>query len=409
VNNVAWLKGVIQPYAWGSTTLLADLLGHPNTGKPEAELWLGAHPSAPSRMLGPSARDLGCLSDAIESDLAGTLGMRCVEAFGETLPFLLKVLAAAEPLSLQTHPNEAQARAGFALENERGVAPSAPQRMYKDPRHKPELICALTPFRALCGFRPMSESCALASDMVLPELSKFLPALQKEADQGQSQSPTLVLLMQALLSASIADQTALVARVCAALKQSARWTVEEALATELAERYPSDAGVLIALFMNQVTLSPGEALYLPAGNLHAYIEGLGIELMANSDNVLRGGLTPKHVDVAELARVLVPNCGRARPVLREPVAAAHEIVRYVTAATEFELQRHLWSATGAGAYAWKADGPEIWFLTEGALELQGSLGAITLAKGQAAFVPAGLEVSASSSTYTVAYRALVPC
>ena len=263
-----------RDYAWGSTTALAELLGTPATGRPQAELWLGTHPGSPSQTPGGSLADL------------------------TTLPFLLKVLAAASPLSLQAHPTIAQAVEGFARENALGIPLDAANRNYKDELHKPELIYALTPFRALCGFRPASETGAAIERLLgaVPgdaPLNGWLDRLGSDDDIREvfewllSRGPGVDELVGALVSA-------------AALVDGPHYT----LVAELDAAYPGDPGIAISLMLNLAELEPGQALFLPAGNIHAYIEGVGIELMAASDNVLRGGLTPKHVDVAELLSVL---------------------------------------------------------------------------------------------------------
>jgi mannose-6-phosphate isomerase len=263
-----------RDYAWGSTTAIADLLGRAPSGAPEAEYWLGTHPGSPS-LLASDGSSLASIT---------------------TLPFLLKVLAAASPLSLQAHPNPAQAAEGFARENAAGVPLDAPFRNYKDDHHKPELIYALSPtFEALCGFRSVDATRALIASLGPDSLvDSFLDRLVDDA--------SLPAVFEWLLSGA-EDVAALVTRVVA-LAAAHPKTKEFATVGALAEVYPGDPGILISLLLNRVTLSRGEVLYLPAGNIHAYLSGLGIELMAASDNVLRGGLTPKYVDVPELLSVL---------------------------------------------------------------------------------------------------------
>ena len=263
-----------RDYAWGSATAIPQLLGTAETGLPQAELWLGTHPGSPSQTPAGSLAEL------------------------TTLPFLLKVLAAASPLSLQAHPTIAQAVEGFARENALGIALDAPDRNYRDELHKPELIYALTPFRALCGFRPASETGAALERLLgaVPgnaALTGWLDRLGSDDDIRE--------VFEWLLSRGAGVDELLVALVSAAAQvDGAHYT----LIAELAAAYPGDPGIAISLMLNLAELEPGEALFLPAGNIHAYIEGLGIELMAASDNVLRGGLTPKHVDVSELLNVL---------------------------------------------------------------------------------------------------------
>lgn len=257
-------------YAWGSMTALAELCGREPSGQPEAELWLGTHPGSPARLVG---RD-GDLRDLV----------------GE-LPFLLKILAAGSPLSLQTHPTTAQARAGFARENAAGVPIDSPRRNYKDPHAKPEMIYALSDeFHALAGFRPVAET---RSVLDAGGVGDLLPQLRSDGD---------LRTVFEWLVANGPEVAAVVDTVSRAAHDApgASWRTVRGLV----EHYPGDPGIAISLLLHTVVLARGEALYLPAGNIHAYQEGLGIELMGPSDNVLRGGLTPKHVDVAELLAVL---------------------------------------------------------------------------------------------------------
>jgi mannose-6-phosphate isomerase len=262
-----------RDYAWGSTTAIAGLLGTVPSGRPEAELWLGAHPGSPARLV----------------DGRGTLA-----DVAPGLPFLLKVLAASVPLSLQAHPNSAQANSGFAAENAAGVPLDSATRNYKDDRHKPELIYALSDeFRALCGFRAVAETkevLGAAAD------SRLTPLLSRLVDDSSLRTVFEWLITR---GPGVAELTAAVVEVAAGASGDSWDTVRR-----LASAYPGDPGIPISLLMHTAVLYPGEALYLPAGNIHAYLEGLGIELMASSDNVLRGGLTPKHVDVPELLKVL---------------------------------------------------------------------------------------------------------
>ena len=264
-----------RDYAWGSTTAIPELLGTAPTGRPQAELWLGAHSGSPAQLVG---RD-GTLADIVPG----------------RLPFLLKVLAAASNLSLQAHPTPEQARAGFAAENAAGLPLDALERNYKDPFHKPELLYALSdPFRALCGFRPVAETRAQLQAVAADP--RVRPLLDRLVDDASLRGVFVWLITRGY------GVDGVIAAVVGtgALENDPDWRTVRFLA----ERNPGDPGIVISLLLNSVTLSPGEALYLPAGNIHAYLEGLGIELMAASDNVLRGGLTPKHVDVPELLKVL---------------------------------------------------------------------------------------------------------
>lgn len=299
-----------RPYAWGDVGAISGLLGREPTGLPEAELWLGAHPSSPARILDPAqVGGHGDLHAWIAADPVAALGPAL--APGGRLPFLLKVLAAASPLSLQAHPNREQAAAGFAREQRAGIPIDGPGRSYRDSNHKPELIVALSErFEALCGFRPQTER------------REILDELWRLTVRAPAPRPDLLGMLELRLGAAdplretvswLLGGSPAVAQLVGHIADLARLVASDpksdptgALATvrELEVQYPGDPGQLVAMLVQRVTLGYGEALYLPAGNIHAYLHGLGVELMASSDNVLRGGLTPKHVDVPELLTVL---------------------------------------------------------------------------------------------------------
>ena len=339
----------VMHYAWGSRTAIAELEGRPSpSDTPDAELSMGAHPSLPSTLGGRSLIDvLAAAPDAL-------LGAASISQFGPRLPFLMKVLAAAQPLSLQAHPDAAQARAGFVDEDRRGIPRNASNRNYRDDQHKPELLAALTPVDALCGFREASDRARLFAAI----------------DAGDLERGDLRDVFARLMVLEPARVTQITS-ACAGKSEAAfRW------AARLAELYPGDPGVIVSLLLNVVHLGPGEAIYLEAGNLHAYLGGVGVEIMASSDNVLRGGLTKKHVDVGELLHVLRFDEGPVH-VHRPRAVSAHERV-YDTPATEFRL-----SVCTPGAEL-EADGPEILLCTEGAM----NAGGVALPKGRAAFVSA---------------------
>jgi mannose-6-phosphate isomerase len=304
------LTGAIRDYAWGSRTVIASLQGRdtPSAG-PEAELWLGAHPGDPSTVAGPDGPV--SLATLIGDDPKAQLGEQVAAAFGARLPYLLKILAADQPLSLQAHPDSAYARQAYARQE---ADPSLPKN-YTDEYHKPEMLVALTPFEALCGFRAPSAAAAALDAFGIPSLAPVVTALR---------GGDLRTAVETLLTWPEADRPALVEAVRAAATahpgdSGAPAGESGALAADLAARYPGDPGVLVALLLNHVRLNPGEAIWMPAGNLHAYLRGAGIELMAASDNVLRGGLTPKRVDVAELLRVL------RFEVLDDPILRSEEV------------------------------------------------------------------------------------
>lgn len=278
-----------RDYAWGSLTDIATLRGLTPSGGPEAELWLGTHPGSPTKIINPD-----------EAGGATTLSDFFAGRNEQPLPFLLKLLAADKPLSIQAHPSPEQARAGFARENAVGIALDDPTRNYKDDSHKPELIVALSDtFEALCGFRDVSETIAQLELLTQANIQACQPTSalsQFISELGLQEDPLGWALNWALTSD---EAHALVSEISVA-----GTVARDNLLTELATDYPGDPGIIVALLLNRVTLSRGQALYLPAGNMHAYIRGFGVELMAASDNVLRGGLTTKHVDVPELLSVV---------------------------------------------------------------------------------------------------------
>ncbi|MFF5673292.1 mannose-6-phosphate isomerase, class I [Streptomyces hygroscopicus] len=381
------LVNTVRPYAWGSTTAIPELLGVRPTGEPQAEMWMGAHPGAPSlvdRGAGPVA-----LSEAIAADPEGELGAAAVRLFGPRLPFLLKVLAAAAPLSLQVHPDLAQAKEGFVDEEERGVPADAPHRNYKDANHKPELICALTPFDGLCGFRDPNEAAELLAALEVDSLKPYVDILHAH--------PESHALREVLTAVLTADPEAMAETVRLAAAAAERlgaldgpYAPAYAAYASIARHYPGDPGVIAAMLLNFVTLQPGEALYLGAGVPHAYLEGLGVEIMSNSDNVLRCGLTPKHVDVPELLRVV--RFESAAPAVLRPEADPSGEELYATPTDEFRLSRHV-LADGAAPRPLRAAGPQILLCASGEVSLRGADGELPLPRGESAFVPAGEEVA----------------
>jgi mannose-6-phosphate isomerase len=375
------LTNPVRHYPWGSRTVIPDLLGElsPADG-PYAELWMGAHPDAPSVLSTGIPLDKAVVEDP---DLL--LGAAVRKQFGDRLPFLMKVLAAEQPLSLQAHPTNEQAQAGFAAEEAAGVPHDDPTRTFKDPFHKPELLLALTPFEALCGFRPVEESLHCLAKLQVPELKPTIAALARGG---------LRAVIPQLLALSGRRRTQLVSAVAEAAARFVAAHDPEFIntygwAASLAETYPGDPGVVISLMCNHLKLAPGEAVFLPAGNLHAYLCGAGVEVMASSDNVLRGGLTHKHVDLAALIEVLDFTDGRV-PVIH-PVLGPGGL-RYPVPVEDFDLTRIQLDGR-AGALTTR--GPQVLLCTEGKAELTSPEGTLTLAKGAAAFVPAGEQVTAS--------------
>jgi mannose-6-phosphate isomerase len=275
------ITNTARDYAWGSRTLIPEYFGIAETGRPMAEIWFGTHEGSPARLVDEQALLLGKLN-------------------GKQLPFLLKILAAESPLSIQAHPNSVQATEGFARENAAGIGLQASDRNYKDDRHKPEMIVALSEFEALCGFKSQKQIRNLLESMLDPtEVSEGFKTIVKHWLELFASEDGLHKLF-----VDIVNRRGNLDGVNAELTEQANLSAQFELAARLNILYPGDPGVIIALLMNHVWLEPGEALFLPAGNIHAYLSGLGVEVMASSDNVLRGGLTPKHIDAAELEHVL---------------------------------------------------------------------------------------------------------
>ena len=352
-----------RDYAWGSTTLIAQLEGREPSGRPEAEVWFGDHPADPS--VTPDGRTLDVW---LAEEGAGT-------GSPERLPYLLKLLGAASPLSIQAHPSKTQAEAGFAREEGTGIARDAAERTYRDANHKPELIVALSDeFRALAGLRETEATLRL-----LEALGEGAAPLTTRLTEKDASLPAL---LEWVLSADAAPAVRSVIAAAAAA-DSDEFAEELALARAMATQYPGDPGVVVALLMNLVTLRRGEALFLRAGVLHAYLSGLGVELMAASDNVVRGGLTPKHIDVAELVRVLDPAQGEPPIVLAR--AAAAGVDAFHVPVEDFALERV--RASGDGIRR-EVRGPVIALATSGAPVVTGagSAGRVGLRPGEAVLV-----------------------
>lgn len=395
LQRIVRLRNPVLPYAWGSHTAIAALLGEPvpSTG-PQAELWMGAHPSHPSQVL----TDRGELPlDAwIARDPQAVLGAPVASRFGGRLPFLLKVLAAERPLSLQVHPSPEQARAGFERENAAGIPLDSPRRCYRDASHKPELLCALTPFHALVGFQPPAQIAARLAELAAPELEPSL----REAEAGDAKGLRACFTELLKLDAPARQ------RVLARAAECARDRRDPALdlVAQLSQAHPGDVGALAPLLMNRIELAPGQAMFLPAGLLHSYLGGVGIELMASSDNVLRGGLTEKHVDVPELLRVLRFEPGGLQRVLPDPAESGES--RYATPAEEFALSVVRIAAPAVFA-ARERRGVEILLCTEGAGEISvDGKERVSIRSGESLLVPGSLGRYRVEGCVTL-YRATV--
>ena len=389
------LRPVVRPYAWGSRTAIAELQGRPVPAPgPEAELWMGAHPSAPSGV-GPDASWPTALDAVIAADPDRELGPDCASRFGGRLPFLLKVLSAERALSIQVHPSRAQAQAGFLADDERGLAPDDPARNYVDDWPKPELLYALTPFEVVAGLRAPADAAgllrALAVDQLQPLTAQLSAATSEQAmagalasvlewrgdDRGRAELVAAVVAACARLSSAGSGVGSAVG------PRAGRYADACAAVVRVAADHPGDLGLVALLLMRHEVLQPGQAVFMPAGGLHAYLRGTGIELLANSDNVVRAGLTGKHIDVPELLKLL-------DPVVSVPVIAPRVlpdgIAWFDTPAPEFRLYV---LRLGGPSVTLPGAGPRILLCLEGACSLRSAPGdTLELRRGESCFISA---------------------
>jgi mannose-6-phosphate isomerase len=394
------LQPVVRLYPWGSRRGIAELQGRPvPAADPEAELWMGAHPSGPSGL----ARRADKLDAFIAADPDRELGPQVVARFGPRLPFLLKVLSAAQALSIQVHPSREQAQAGFRADNDRGLALDDPARNYVDDWPKPELLCALTPFEVVAGLRTPADAAGILRALAVPELQPLAADLAPSAAQEAEPPPAdleaepppadleaepapadLARVLGVILDWPDPDR--LVGDVLAACGPLAAGTgpYAEACAAALrvADDHPGDLGLVAMLLMRHLVLQPGQALFMAAGGLHAYLEGTGIEVLANSDNVIRAGLTPKHIDVPELLKLLDPAV--TVPIL-SPRTVAEGISSYDSPAPEFRLYRLDLAATPLEL---PGTGPRILLCVDGAVALHSESGSVFLDQGESCFISA---------------------
>jgi mannose-6-phosphate isomerase len=371
------LDNPVRDYPWGSAGDIPEFLGIPASGEPVAELWMGAHPDSPSRVVRDG--EPRSLADVIAADPRAELGPDVVDRFGPRLPFLLKVLAAARPLSLQVHPDKQYAERAYAAQQR---TPGAP-RDYTDDNHKPELICALRDgFAGLCGFRPLPGSRELLAELDVAGLAELASGLTRgEADPADA----LRRLVTVILTGET-DRAPLIAAVGQACERVAaaggRRGPACAAYAVVAAAYPADPGVLVALLLNYVELAEGEAVFVGAGVPHCYLHGLGAEVMASSDNVLRAGLTSKRVNVPELLRVL--DFRPAEPAVLRPVPGGDST--YPTPVEDFRLSR---LDLGDQPSVLPGGAPQILLCIAGAARLRDPSGhVLELRRGQSAYLSA---------------------
>lgn len=376
------LTGRVQHYAWGSRGAIPRILGAAPDGQPWAEYWLGAHASAPSQLEDGELLDAHLAGHPQEIGQDADSPAQAPALPGGRLPYLMKILSAAHSLSLQAHPSRAQAQAGFAAENAAGVPLDAPQRLFRDDWPKPEMIVALTDFEALSGFRDPAESLALID--ALGPTDKLQEVLQP-LRQGPA-ADGIGAVLRACLSGS-----QVVRNGVADLVASARQVGDDgplgrlaATAAQLDDDHPGDPSILAALLMNRVALAPGQQIHQPAGTIHAYLRGTGIEIMANSDNVMRGGLTGKHVDVDALLGIADLEPGPATPA--GPVEVSPGLGVYDTPFPEFRL----WRVTPRAEVELPASGAgRILLVVDGELACGDWADTTTVGRGQSLWLPAG--------------------
>ncbi|MGP3592045.1 mannose-6-phosphate isomerase [Vagococcus sp. WN89Y] len=378
----------VQNYAWGSKTALTDLYGVANPDNlPMAELWMGAHPKSSSKVVDASGQTRP-LREIIDADKNRLLGEAVAARFGE-LPFLFKVLCADQPLSIQVHPNKKNSEIGFAKENAAGIALDAAERNYKDPNHKPELVFALTPFLAMNAFREFADIVSLLQPVAgaHPAIAHFLQA--PGADRLRE-------LFAALLNMQGEEKS----RALAVLKSALDSHTGEPWQTirTIAEFYPQDSGLFSPLLLNVVKLNPGEAMFLFAETPHAYLQGVALEVMANSDNVLRAGLTPKYIDIPELVANVKFTPKPADELLTQPVQNGSEL-DFPIPVDDFAFSLH---ALSAAETALAQNSAAIVFCVEGEAVLSKGDERLVLKPGESAFISAAESPVAVSGTGRVA-------
>jgi mannose-6-phosphate isomerase len=400
MNRILFLNNPVQEYAWGSKTAIQSLLGESvPSERPAAELWMGAHPKSPSMVLIDGKWQ--SLEAVIRRSPSLILGEEVARRFSNRLPFLFKVLAVEKPLSIQVHPNCKQAQEGFKRENSRGIPLDAPNRNYRDPNHKPEVICAMRPLQALKGFRKIDGILALMERLSCSMLSNELALLRQEPNPEG-----LKRYFADLMGMERNRQGLVVSEVAESAKRRANQDRAFFWVAELNRQYPKDIGVLSPLLLNLVYIEPGEAIYLPAGELHTYLKGVGVELMANSDNVLRGGLTHKHIDVSEALRIVTFETGPVHKM--KSVSDGPCQRKYITPSKEFLLSV-ICVDGGACFESAQNRSVEILICIEGSALVTDLWGkkAIELSRGSSVVVPSAAPGYRIAGDATI-YKASVP-
>ncbi|HJF13760.1 MAG TPA: mannose-6-phosphate isomerase, class I [Enteractinococcus helveticum] len=375
------LTAPIKDYAWGSTTLLPELTGAPASNTPQAEMWFGTHPTTPTLLADGTA-----LAELVD------------------LPYLVKLLAAAQPLSIQAHPTIEHAKAGFAAENAAGIELSDPRRTYRDANHKPEMLVALSDFTAMTGFRDPDSAAGtfeqIAQMVDNTELTGVLTAMAEGLRAGE-----LIAVFGQLVDPDgpFWQPDGFTAEIFAAVQRSGTDDKYLVNAHEAAVIHPNDPGALVTLLMNLITLAPGEALFIPSGTIHAYVAGLGLEVMATSDNVIRGGLTVKHVDVAELGKVVDFTPG-APPIITPSVRTIDNVLvtRFTPPVEDFALTRY--DLPAGSSLTVTATNPRIAVGTSGTGTLTSGPDQAVVSPGSGIYIPGdvhSLDLSAPDDDVTI--------
>lgn len=382
MNSIFILNNPIRYYSWGSQTTIAEIQGrtHP-VSQPEAELWMSAHPLSPSTIL-ENGKEVP-LNEWIAADPRNRLGIRHAKKYDGQLPFLFKILAVEKPLSIQAHPNAEQAQEGFIAENALGVPLEAPHRNFKDPFSKPEMVCALSPFTLLAGFKKESVIAAAFKSILGTHNRKWLTKLNLAP-------VTLKDFFTSLMHLTDTEKKELLEIVLVtAVKRSKEHALYHWI-RKLNQEHPDDLGILAPLYLNLIILQPGEALFLESGSLHTYLDGTALELMGNSDNVLRGGLTQKHIDIPRLISIL--RFRPQKPKILLPKARNTSEHYYPAPVRLFELSG-LNIREGFPYTSRPLESLEILFCRKGFCRIhsQNASSIISLHQGQAAVVPAALK------------------
>lgn len=398
--GISLMENSVMEYGWGSQREMQEFMGMPDKiGRPMAELWMGAHPKDPSKVMVDG--QWRSLERVISENSEAALGSAVSESFGAKLPFLFKLLAIESPLSIQVHPDMSRAERGYLRENSAGIPLGAPERNYKDENHKPEVICALTDFCGLIGFREIKEIVELFEEAFPSVLDAELAMLRDLKDpKGLEKFFTSLMKMKGKSKTRILSMAGEIAENRGGT-DPAFYRVKQ-----LCEKFPGDTAALFPLMLNVVDLKPGDAVYIAPGELHAYLNGMGIELMSNSDNVLRGGLTNKHVDVEELLKIVD---FREQPVNRiSPSVIGKGEIQYSTPAKEFLLS--ILTIKEKGIFKSRPNqGPEILLCAGGTANIRDTKNGVSLflKKGQSAFVPASVSKYELEGA-TIFFRASVP-